>query len=129
MLRSVHSQHLQLLVATAAPGTTAKLGIGTGHATQLLVTAGQNVDRLRSETAFAHLCGAAPVPASSGKTTRYRLNWGGDRQANAALHLCISVESERPFRRKSNSDFGPIRTLISDEAEQSFRRIANSYLG
>jgi len=83
--------HLKLLVATAAPRTTAKLGISTGHAAQLLVTAGQNVDRLRSEAAFAHLCGAAPVPASSGKTTRYRLNWGGDRQANSALHLIAVV--------------------------------------
>jgi transposase len=84
-------QHLKLLVATAAPRTTAKLGISTGHAAQLLITAGQNVDRLRNEAAFAHLCGVAPVAASSGKTARYRLNWGGDRQANAALHLIAVV--------------------------------------
>ena len=49
------------------------------------------LDRLRSEAAFAHLCGAAPVPASSGKTTRHRLNWGGDRQANSALHMIAVV--------------------------------------
>jgi hypothetical protein len=52
---------------------------------------GPNLDRLHSEAAFAHLCGAAPVPASSGKTTRHRLNWGGDRQANSALHMIAVV--------------------------------------
>jgi hypothetical protein len=50
-------------------------------------TAGDNPDRLRSEGSFAHLCGVAPIPASSGKTVRHRLNRGGDRQANRALHL------------------------------------------
>jgi transposase len=75
------------LVATAAPRTTALLGISTGHAGQLLVTAGQNIDRLTSEGAFAALCGASPIPVASGKQSRYRLNPGGDRQANRALHL------------------------------------------
>jgi len=51
------------------------------------VTAGQNIDRLRGEASFAALCGASPIPASSGNTTRHRLNPGGDRQANRALHL------------------------------------------
>lgn len=88
---ALFDQHLEVLVARAAPRTIARLGIGTSHAGQLLVTAGQNIDRLRSAAAFAHLCGAAPVPASSGKTTRHRLNWGGDRQANAALHLIAVV--------------------------------------
>jgi transposase len=78
---------LQPLVATAAPRTTALLGISTGHAGQLLVTAGQNIDRLKSEGAFAALCGASPIPIASGKHGRYRLNPGGDRQANRALHL------------------------------------------
>ena len=75
------------LVATAAPRTTALLGISTGHAGQLLLTAGQNIDRLHSEGAFAALCGASPIPVASGKRGRYRLNPGGDRQANRALHL------------------------------------------
>lgn len=75
------------LVATAAPRTTALLGISTGHAGQLLVTAGQNIDRLRNEGAFAALCGASPIPVASGKRGRYRLNPGGDRQANRALHM------------------------------------------
>jgi transposase len=60
-------------------------GSGSGTAAALLVTAGDNPGRLRSETAWAHLCGTAPIPASSGKVTRYRLSRGGDRQANCAL--------------------------------------------
>ncbi|MGZ6576662.1 MAG: IS110 family RNA-guided transposase [Solirubrobacteraceae bacterium] len=78
---------LEQLVAAAAPRTTQLLGISTGHAGQLLVTAGQNIERLHGEASYAALCGASPIPASSGKTTRHRLNYGGDRQANRALHL------------------------------------------
>ncbi len=80
-------RQLETLVRAAAPRTTRLLGISTGHAGRLLVTAGQNIDRVHSEAAFAALCGASPVPASSGKTTRHRLNYGGDRQANRTLHL------------------------------------------
>jgi transposase len=80
-------RQLEQLVRAAAPRTTQLLGISTGHAGRLLVTAGENIDRLRGEAAFAALCGASPVPASSGKTTRHRLNYGGDRQANRTLHL------------------------------------------
>jgi transposase len=75
------------LVATAAPRTTGLLAVSTGHAGQLLVTAGQNIERLRNDGAFAALCGTSPIPASSGRTTRYRLNYGGDRDANRALHM------------------------------------------
>lgn len=64
-------------------------GVGPDVAGQLLVTAGQNTERLRSEAAFAMLCGVAPIPASSGKTHRHRLNRGGDRQANAALYRVV----------------------------------------
>jgi transposase len=80
-------RQLGRLVLSAAPRTTALLGISTGHAGQLLVSAGQNVERLRGEASFAALCGASPLPASSGKTSRHRLNYGGDRDANRALHL------------------------------------------
>ena len=80
-------RELEQLVAVAAPRTVQLLGISTGHAGQLLVTAGQNIDRLRGEGSFSMLCGASPIPASSGKTSRHRLNYGGDRQANRALHL------------------------------------------
>ena len=78
---------LKPLVATTAPSLVALVGIGTGHASQLLITAGQNIDRLNSDAAFARLCGVAPIPVSSGKTQRMRLHHGGDRQANRALYM------------------------------------------
>jgi Transposase IS116/IS110/IS902 family len=71
----------------AAPALVAINGVGTQTAAALLVAAGDNPERLRSEAAFAHLCGVAPIPASSGKTTRHRLNRGGNREANWALYL------------------------------------------
>jgi transposase len=76
---------LEPLVAAINPGLVAACGVGTDVAGQLLVTAGENHDRLGSEAAFAMLCGAAPIPASSGRTSRNSLNRGGDRQSNAAL--------------------------------------------
>ncbi|WP_329521681.1 IS110 family transposase [Spirillospora sp. NBC_01491] len=82
-------QLLEPLVTAINPDLVAANGVGTDVAGQLLVTAGQNHDRLRSEAAFAMLCGAAPIPASSGRTTRHRLNRGGDRQANAALYRVV----------------------------------------
>ncbi|MCM3920433.1 IS110 family transposase [Frankia sp. AiPs1] len=77
------------LVTAIAPKLLAVNGVGADSAGQLLVTAGDNPDRLRSEAAFAMLCGVAPLPASSGRTHRYRLNRGGDRQANAALYRVV----------------------------------------
>lgn len=71
-------------VLCALPGD-----VEAGVTGQLLVTAGQNPQRLRSEAAFAMLCGVAPLPASSGRTLRHRLNRGGDRQANAAIHRIV----------------------------------------
>jgi transposase len=82
---------LKPLVATAAPTLVELPGVGTETAAQLLITAGDNPDRLKSEAAFAHLCAAAPIPASSGRTNRHRLNRGGDRQANNALHMIALV--------------------------------------
>ena len=61
--------------------------MGTDTAASLLIAAGDNPERLKSEAAFAHLCGAAPVAASSGKTRRHRLNRGGHRNANRALYV------------------------------------------
>jgi transposase len=81
---------LARLTKTATPSLLAMRQVGTQTAAQILVTAGQNIDRMHSEAAFAKLCGVAPLPASSGKTgTRHRLNPGGDRHANSALHLVV----------------------------------------
>jgi transposase len=76
---------LAALTRRAAPRLLARYGVGTETAGKLLVTAGDNPDRLHSDAALAALCGASPVEASSGKTVRHRLNRGGDRQANNAL--------------------------------------------
>ena len=82
---------LKPLVKETAPELVGTLGIGTDAASALLVTAGDNPERLRSEAAFAHLCGASPLDASSGKNQRHRLNRSGDRQANSALwHIVIT---------------------------------------
>lgn len=78
-------QQLDRLVAQAAPALVALPGVGTDTAATLLIAAGDNPERLHSEAAFAHLCGVAPIPASSGKTTRHRLHRGGNRDANRAL--------------------------------------------
>jgi transposase len=78
---------LDPLVKQSAPTLLTRMGVGTQHAAQLLITAGENIDRLRNEAAFARLCGVAPIPASSGYTHRMRLHRGGDRQANRALHM------------------------------------------
>ena len=75
------------LVDELAPELIARNSIGYESAAQLLLTAGDNSGRLRSEASFAALCGVSPVPASSGKVCRHRLNRGGDRAANSALHI------------------------------------------
>jgi transposase len=77
--------HLDQLVPTAAPSLVGLFGLGTDTAGALLVAAGDNPDRLRNEAAFAALCGVSPLPASSGRTNRHRLNRGGNREANTAL--------------------------------------------
>lgn len=78
---------IETLVRELAPELIAGHSIGLDSAAQLLLTAGDNPERLKSEASFAALCGVSPVPASSGKTIRHRLNRGGDRAANSALHI------------------------------------------
>ncbi len=82
---------LRPLIRETAPGLLEVFGVGFDTAAKLLVAAGDNPERIRSEAAFAHLCGVAPIPASSGKTARHRLNRGGNRQANSALfHIVLT---------------------------------------
>jgi len=82
---------LDRLVAQAAPELLALPAVGTDHAATLLIVAGDNPQRLRSEASFASLCGVSPVEASSGKVLRHRLNRGGNRDANRALHMICMV--------------------------------------
>ena len=79
------------LVADTAPTLLDVFGVGVDTASTLLVAAGDNPERLRSEAAWAHLCGVAPIPASSGKVIRHRLNRGGNRQAKGALWRIVMV--------------------------------------
>jgi transposase len=78
---------LKPLIARAAPRLLTEPGIGPEIAARMLLVAGDNPTRIRNDSALAALCGASPVEASSGKTSRHRLNRGGDRQANSALWL------------------------------------------
>ena len=92
---------LRALTARAAPTMLATKGYGVITTATLLVTAGDNPGRIRTEASFAALCGAAPIPASSGKTNRHRLNRGGDRQANWALHQIALVRLSSDPRTKA----------------------------
>lgn len=82
---AAHDRDLARLTQLAAPSILAEHGAGTDVTAKLLIAAGDNPHRLRTDASFAALCGASPVQASSGKTNRHRLNRGGDRQANNAL--------------------------------------------
>ena len=85
------------LVTARAPGLLSLHGVGPDTAALLLIAAGDHPGRLRGESSWAHLCGVAPIPASSGKVSRHRLNRGGDRQANHALwRIVITRLSSRP---------------------------------
>jgi transposase len=88
------------LIEATSPGLLALYGVGYDVAARLLVAAGDNPQRLRSEAAWAHMCGTAPIEASSGKVVRYRLNRGGNRQANSALYrIVLSRMSNHPPTR------------------------------
>jgi transposase len=88
------------LVTARAPGLLSLYGVGPDTAALLLIAAGDHPERLRSEAAWAHMCAVAPIPASSGKTRRHRLNRGGNREANHALwRIVITRMSAHPATR------------------------------
>jgi len=89
------------LTAEAAPALLGQFGVGPDVASALLIAAGGASDRLRTEASFAALCGVNPIPASSGKTHRHRLNRGGDRQANAAIHAVALVRMRSDPRTRA----------------------------
>lgn len=94
------NQLLRPLIRETAPELLDVYGVGLDTAAKLLTAAGDNPERLHSEPAWAHLCGVAPVPASSGKITRHRLNRGGNRQANSALYtvMLTRMRQHQPTR-------------------------------
>lgn len=89
------------LIREVAPSLLEVHGVGFDVAAKLLIAAGDNPHRIRSEAAWAHLCGVAPIPASSGKIQRHRLNRGGNRQANSALYRIVIVRMASDERTKA----------------------------
>jgi len=95
---------IKSLVDELAPELIERNAVGYDSAAQLLLTAGDNPERLHSEASFAALCGVSPIPASSGKTHRHRLNRGGDRAANSALHIIAIGRLRTEARTKAYVD-------------------------
>jgi transposase len=113
---------LEPMVAATAPQLVAIEGVGTDVASALMVAAGDNPERLRSERAFAHLCGVAPLDASSGKQQRHRLSRGGDRQANAALWRIVMTRMVCDPRTRHYIDRRTKEGLTKLEAMRCLKR-------
>ena len=127
---------LERLTRIAAPGLVDIFGVGPDTAAALLISAGSNPQRIHSEAAFAALCGVNPIPASSGKTNRHRLNRGGDRQANAALYRIVLVRLSHDLRTREYmhrrtgegmSKTEVIRCLKRYVAREVFSALRHSY--
>lgn len=97
-------EQMHQLLQAHYPQLLAIYGAGTVSAAQLAVTAGGNPHRIRNEAAFANLCGVAPIPASSGRTNRHRLNRGGDRRGNSALYRIALSRSQHDPRTREYID-------------------------
>jgi transposase len=117
-------QRLSTLVRASAPGLLTLDGVGMDTAAILLVAAGDNPQRLRSEAAFAHLCGVAPIEASSGKTNRHRLNRGGNRQANHALWRIVFTRMSSDQRTRKYV----ARRLAEGRSKPEIIRILKRYV-
>jgi transposase len=120
------------LITDTAPSLLELHGLGPDTAASLLVTAGDNPDRLHTERSWAHLCGVTPIPASSGKVTRWRLNRGGDRHANSALYRIVLTrmsshdETRRYVTRRRTEGLSTaeiMRCLKRYVARQTFKHL------
>ncbi len=112
------------LVRVIAPSLVALHGVGTHTAALLLVAAGDNAERITSEAAFAHLCGAAPIHASSGKTVRHRLNRGGNRQANHALWRIVLTRMSSDPRTRAYVE----RRTLEGRSKPEIMRVLKRYV-
>jgi transposase len=112
------------LVAAYAPELLAIHGVGPDVAAVLLAITGENADRLTSESALAHLAGTAPIPASSGKTSRHRLNRGGNRQGNAAFHRIVLVRMKTHVPTRNYL----AKTLARGKSKRDAMRLLKRYL-
>ena len=128
---------LEPIVVGHAPGLLALPGCGVFVASILSVTAGDNPDRIHSEAAWAHMCGVAPIPAGSGKTNGHvRLNRGGNRQANSALHRMVLTrmghhEPTRAYmarrRDEGRGTLEIMRSLKRYVARETFKHLPRSH--
>ena len=97
---SEHERELDRMVTDKAPELIKSFGISTMTVAEMLILIGDNPERIKSEAALAKMCGVCPIPASSGKTSRMRLNRGGNRQANAAIYRVAVVRMRDEERTK-----------------------------
>lgn len=118
-----YERSLKTMVEAMAPGLLARPGVGTLTAAQVLVSWSHS-GRVASEAAFASLAGVAPIPASSGQTVRYRLNHGGDRKLNAALH---TVVLNRCRYHQATRDY-VVRRTAEGKTAREIRRCLKRYL-
>jgi transposase len=112
------------LVMKTAPQLLGVYGVGVDSAASLLMTAGDNPQRLRSEAAFANLCGVCPIEASSGKVTRHRLNRGGDRQANQALWRIVMTRMAYDARTRQYVE----RKTKEGKSKREIMRVLKRYV-
>ena len=112
------------LVRVTAPSLLQLSGVGVHTAALLLVAAGDNAERIGSEAAFAHLCGVAPIHASSGKTIRHRLNRGGNRQANHALWRIVFTRMGSDPRTRAYVE----RRLTEGRSKPEIMRVLKRYV-
>ena len=113
-----------MLVRATAPSLLELHGVGTHTAALLLAAAGDNAGRITTEAKFAHLCGVAPIPASSGKTVRYRLNLGGNRQANHALWRIVFTRMSTEERTRVYVE----RRLAEGRTKREIIRVLKRYV-
>ena len=119
----LHDELTQLVKATA-PSLLGLPGVGVHTAALLLIAAGDNAERITSEAAFAHLCGVAPIHASSGKTVRHRLNRGGNRQANHALWRIVFTRMGSDARTRVYVE----RRLAEGRSKPEIMRVLKRYV-
>ena len=132
-----HGRVLEQLTTAIAPTLREGFGIGADTAAEMLIIFGDNPERIRSEAAFAKLCGACPIPASSGMTTgRHRLYRGGHRQANSALYrsTIVRMRFHQPTidyvarrSREGRSKREIIRCLKRFLAREIYRRVMTDH--
>src|SRR4051794_16577559 len=119
--RELH-RHITAVLEAHAPQLLHRHGIGPDSAAALLITAGDNPDRMHTEASFAALCGVSPIEASSGKTRRRRLNRGGDRRANAALYRIALTRSRGEHRTHDYLERRTTQGLTRREAIRCLKR-------